>query len=458
VAAEYRVLLAAGRTGHHGGVSRTQVEPRTPARAWAVWGIAVVAYAVAVFARSSLGVTSITAQHRFHAGAAVLALFSVLQLAVYAVLQVPVGVLLDRFGSRRLLTAGALLMAAGQIVLAEAHTVPLAVTARVLVGAGDAMTFISVLRLLAVWFAPRQVPVLTQVTAILGQLGQIAAAYPLVALLRISGWTRSFELAGAVGLVVAVLVALLLRDAPAGSDPAPAPASRALVTDRLRGAWREPGTRLGLWTHFATQFSGTVFALLWGYPFLVVGEGLSPASAGLLLSLLVLAGMVVGPVLGRLVGFFPYRRSVLVLTIVGATATVWTVVLLWPGRAPLWLLVVLVVVLSSNGPGSMVGLDYARTENPPERIGSASGIVNVGGFVASLTTVLLIGAVLGALSSGTAYTLHAFRVAFCVQYLLWAVGLYGVFRHRRLLKLDRGIELDPFHRAFVRRARAARRA
>lgn len=418
----------------------------------------MLAYAMAVFSRSSLGVTGITAQQRFHAGAAVLALFSVLQLAVYAALQVPVGVLLDRFGSRRLLTVGALLMAGGQIVLAEAHTVPLAITARVLVGAGDAMTFISVLRLLAVWFAPRQVPVLTQLTAILGQLGQIAAAYPLVALLRTSGWARSFELSGLVGLVVGVLVAALLRDTPGGSDLAPVLTSVALVKERVRGAWREPGTRLGLWTHFVTQFSGTVFALLWGYPFLVVGEGVSPGTAGLLLSLLVLAGMVVGPVLGRLVGFFPYRRSVLVLTIVGSTAASWTVVLLWPGRAPLWLLVVLVLVLSSNGPGSMVGLDYARTENPPERIGSASGIVNVGGFVASLTAVLLVGAVLGALSAGTAYSLNAFRLAFCVQYLLWAIGLYGVFRHRRLLKLDRGIELDPFHRAVVRRARAGRRA
>ena len=429
----------------------------TPARAWAVWGTGVLAYAVAVFHRGSLGVAGLTAQQRFHAGATQLALFSVLQLAVYAALQVPVGVLLDRFGSRRLLTVGAALMGAGQFALAEAHSVPLAITARVLVGAGDAMTFISVLRLLAVWFPPTQVPVLTQLTAILGQLGQIAAAYPLVALLRTSGWTRSFEFAGAVGLVVAGLVALLLRDAPAGGPLVPVPTSRALVAERVRGAWRASGTRLGLWTHFVTQFSGTVFGLLWGYPFLVVGEGVTPGTAGLLLSLMVVAGMVVGPVLGRLVGFFPHRRSILVLTIVGATATAWTFVLAWPGRAPLWLLVVLVLVLSSNGPGSMVGLDYARTENPPDRIGSASGIVNVGGFVASLTTVLLVGAVLGALSSGTAYTLGAFRVAFLVQYALWAVGLWGVFSQRRLLRRELGLQLDPFHRAVLRRARAARR-
>ena len=444
---------AAARCDDAGVTSPT----RTTSGAWTVWVLAVFAYGVAVFHRSSLGVAGITAQHRFHAGAAVLALFSVLQLAVYAALQVPVGVLLDRLGSRRLLTTGALLMGLGQVVLAEAHTVPFALLARVLVGAGDAMTFISVLRLLPAWFPSRQVPVLTQLTGILGQAGQIAAAYPLVGLLGSSGWTRSFELAGAVGLVTAVLVGVLLRDAPAGAQVVPVLTTSAHVRARVRAAWQEPGTRLGLWTHFVTQFSGTVFGLLWGYPFLVVGEGVAPGTAGVLLSLLVLVGMVVGPVLGRLAGHWPYRRSVLVLAIVGATASTWTVVLAWPGRAPLWLLVVLVVVLSTNGPGSLVGLDYARTENPPDRIGSASGIVNVGGFVASLTTVLLVGAVLGALSTGTAYSLDAFRAAFCVQYPLWAVGLYSVFHHRRALRLDRGIELDPFHQAVVRRARQGRR-
>ena len=429
--------------------------PRTPPRAWAVWGLAVLAYAVAVFHRGSLGVTGLTAQHRFGASAAQLSLFSVLQLGVYAALQVPVGALLDRFGSRRLLVTGGLVMAAGQLMLASSHTIAYAVLARVLVGAGDAMTFISAIRLVAVWFAPQKVPMMTQLTAIVGQLGQIGATYPLVALLRGQGWTRSFQLAGGIGVLVAVLVAAFLRDVPRGTAVVPVEFSLSALQRTVGEAWREPGTRLGLWTHFVTQFSGTVFALLWGYPFLVAGEGRSPATAGVLLSLLVLCGMVVGPVLGRLVSRFPYRRSVLVLTIVGSSASAWTAVLLWPGRAPLWLLVLLVVVLSSNGPGSIVGLDYARTENPPGRIGSASGIVNVGGFVASLTTVLLIGAVLDTLSTGgpAAYTLGAFRAAFCVQYLLWGLGLWGVFRTRRRLKADRGIVLDTFPAAVLRKAR-----
>src|SRR4051794_2163489 len=143
---------------------------RTPRRAWIIWTLGVTAYAVAVFQRASLGVAGVEAQHRFGATAAILSLFSVLQLAVYAGMQVPVGVLLDRLGSRRLIAAGAVLMGIGQIVLATSHAIGLAVLGRVLVGAGDAFTFISVLRLVTLWFAPRRVPVMTQLTGILGQV------------------------------------------------------------------------------------------------------------------------------------------------------------------------------------------------------------------------------------------------------------------------------------------------
>jgi MFS family permease len=430
---------------------------RPSTRAYVVWLVALVAYAVAVFHRASLGVAGVEAQERFSAGASAVSLFLVLQLAVYAALQVPVGVALDRFGSRRMILAGALTMAAGQLVLALATDVPTALAARVLVGAGDAMTFISVLRVVSLWFPGRTVPLITQLTGILGQLGSIVAAYPLVALLHGTSWQTTFLGAAATGVLVAVLVLLALRDAPAGTDPAPV-AGLAELRGNLAATWREPGTRIGLYTHLVTQFSGTVFALLWGYPFLVMGQGRSPAVAAALLTLLVLIGMGVGPLLGRLCGRWPLRRSVLVFGILAATAAVWTVVLLWPGRAPLPLLVALVVVLGTNGPGSMIGFDYARTENPAERLGSASGVVNVGGFVASLLTILAVGVVLDLLTPGssTAYDLDAFRAAFAVQYFFWAIGLVGVLRHRRQLRarLARdGVVLAPLHTAVRARLR-----
>ena len=433
---------------------------RTPRRAWLILALGLAVYVVGVFQRASLGVAGVEAERRFGITAAVLSLFSVLQLTVYAGMQMPVGVMLDRFGSRRLIATGAALMGIGQLLLAITHSAGVAVAARVLVGAGDAMTFISVLRLIALWFSPARVPVLTQTAGIVGQIGQVVAAYPLVALLRGAGWTTSYLSAASIGLAMAAAAAVALRDPPHHPAARRVRVSGAQVLRQLRLAWREPGTRLGLWTHFTTQFSGTVFALLWGYPFLVVGEHCSPARAALLLTLLVLVSMVIGPVLGHLAVRWPYRRSVPVLAIVGATITIWTIVLAWPGRAPLAVLIALVLVLASNGPGSLMAFDYARTENEAERIGSATGIVNVGGYVASLLTIALIGIVLSLASARGAagYTLHDFKLALSVQYVFWAVGLTALLLTRRRLRAVRGIELDPFPYAVMRvwRRRGAR--
>jgi sugar phosphate permease len=429
-------------------------------RAWLVWGTGVAVYVVAVLQRTSLGVSGLDAVHRFGASAGVLATFAVLQLAVYATLQIPVGVAIDHVGPRRLIVTGALTMAAGQAALALAHSVPVAIAARVLVGAGDAMTFISVLRLVSVWFPAHRVPLVTQLTGILGQTGQLLSAIPLVALLHGAGWTTAFMSASGVGVVAAAAALALLRDAPPGAAVAtPRAPSMREVGDNLRTAWRHPGTRLGLWAHFTSQFSGTVFALLWGFPFLVSGEGLSRAAAGALLSTFVLAGMVAAPFMGVFVANHPLRRSWLVLGVTGVTASTWAAVLALPNRAPMALLVVLVLVLALGGPGSLIGFDYARTFNPPNRLGTATGIVNVGGFVAALVTILLIGLVLDATSSAGAYTLGAFRVALSVQFAVWLVGVTGFLRTRRVVRARlarEGVVVPPIREVIAREKQARR--
>ncbi|MEU0082329.1 MFS transporter [Micromonospora tulbaghiae] len=397
-----------------------------------VYAVALTAYLTAVFHRSSLGVTGVDAADRFHINAAALATFSVAQLAVYAVMQVPVGVLLDRYGSRRLLLAGGALMVAGQVMFAVAGDVPLAVAARVLVGLGDAMTFISVLRIVAFWFPGRRNPLLVQLTGTVGQLGAVLGAVPLVLLLHRAGWTPAFLTAAALGATVVLLVLVAVRDTPHAEHATALAPDLATVRRRLAEAWAQPGTRLGLWTHFVTQFSGSVFALLWGYPFLVQGQGFSPTAAAGLLTVMTMVTLVCGPVLAHLCARYPFHRSVLVFAITAATAGMWAVVLAWPGRAPHALLVALVVVLAVNGPGSMIGFDYARSFNPVHRIGSATGIVNVGGFAASIVLILAVGVVLDlATPAGhDAPPLSAFRWAFAVQFLLWALGAAQVLRYR----------------------------
>ena len=430
-------------------------------RAWLIWIIGVFAYLVAVSQRTSFGVVGLEATERFHASAAEISFFTVLQLLVYAGLQIPVGVLVDRFGSRAMIAGGALLMGLGQLQLAVAENIPGGALGRVLVGAGDAMTFISVIRLIPLWFAPARVPLLTQLTGMSGQLGQLVSVVPFAMILHSAGWTPAFVTLAALSGLAFVLVLVLLQDLPPG-HPAPAPSQGLRATGvSLAHAWRQPGTRLGLWSHFTVQFSGTVFAMAWGYPFLRSAQGLDAGTVSALMALYVAAAIAAGPLMGSFVSRHPLRRSTMVLLISAGTAAAWAAVLLMPGRSPLWLLACLVVVLAVGGPGSMIGFDFARTFNPAHRIGTATGIVNVGGFIAALLAIFLIGLVLDVLhasgySEGELYALDPFRIALSVQFLLLAGGAGAILVTRRKVRRQlaaQGVVVPPLLAALARQRR-----
>lgn len=392
-------------------------------RAWTVWAAGLLAYIVAVLDRTTFGVAGLDAAERFHASPAQLSMFVVLQLVVYAGAQIPAGVLLDRFGSRAMILTGGALMVIGQLTLAFTTSLPVAVAARAVVGLGDAFTFISVLRLVPHWFPDRQVPLVSQLTGISGQLGQVLSAVPFLGLLTAPGWTHAFAAVSAFGVLSLMLTIALVRNTPPGTavdDPVTDPGE---VLRGVRTVWLRPGTRLGFFTHMGTQFSVTVFTLMWGMPYLTAAQGVSREVAGGLLIVSVVTAVLAGVVIGVLTGRHPHRRSWLVLGIIGTSAAVWTAVLALPGPAPYWLLVVLVVVISVGGPGSVVGFDFARTFNPRATLGTAQGAVNVGGFLASLLVMQAMGMVIGAAGG---YSFDSFRLAWCVQYLVWAVATVGI--------------------------------
>jgi MFS family permease len=427
--------------------------------AWVVLIVGQFAAVIAVLQRSSLGVAATDALARFGIAAATLALFSMVQLLVYAALQVPVGVLIDRYGSKRLIITGSLVMAGAQSLFAIAPSLPLAFAARVALGVGDALTFISVMRLVPAWFPPQRSGRITMAVGPLNQLGFILSATLFAAALAAAGWTPSFLLAAAVSVLSAGVVLVLLRERPGGRPARVAlgHAFRVALGD-LGEAWAEPGTRLAFWLGFTSLFTGMMFGVMWGYPFLVVGQGLPPATAGALIALLALSGPFYGVSIGTVMARHPYYRSRIGIGLVGVASAVWAAVLLWPGRAPLWLLVLLVLALPPTGVAAIMSFDFAREFNPPRRLGSAIGLVNMGGFAGTLISVLAVGLVLQVVtpSGSTDYTLTAFKWAFATQYLIWAVGIMQTLRWRRkaeqllalrnpaaLEALRRGIHLPP---------------
>jgi hypothetical protein len=238
-------------------------------------------------------------------------------------------------------------------------------------------------------------------------------------------------LAASLGIVLTAGLVLVVRDVPHARSVRGPALSMTHIRASLAASWSQPGTRLGFWIHFTTQFSATTLGLLWGYPFFVQGEGRSDHVAGLLLTVMVVAVMVAGPVLGWAITRHPWHRSTIVLGIVGSIVTVWTIVLAWRGDAPLWMLVVLVLVSGVGGPASMIGFDVGRTSNPLDRLASATGIINQGGFIASLLLVISIGLILDWRTPDAGdYTPSAFRWAMSAQYVLWALGIVQIWRYR----------------------------
>jgi hypothetical protein len=127
------------------------------------------------------------------------------------------------------------------------------------------------------------------------------------------------------------------------------------------------------------------------------------------------------------------------LAIIASNAAAWTAVLALPDRAPLWLLITLIVVISVGGPGSMVGFDFARTFNPSATLGTAQGMVNMGGFLASLLVMQAMGQILDAAGG---YSFDSFRLAWTVQYVVWVVAAVGILITRKKARRQMALEQE----------------
>ncbi|MEE1650280.1 MFS transporter [Brachybacterium sp. J144] len=401
-----------------------------------IWAVGVLAYLCAVSGRAAFGVASVEASRRFGVDGTVLSLFGVVQLGTYAVAQIPAGLLLDRLGPRRMLVIGAVTMALGQVLLAAATVVPVALLARMLTGVGDAATLISVVRLIAAWFPTAQVPLFTQLATMIGQLGQVVAAVPFLALLVSRGWTAAWAGLAGLLLVSVLLVIAAIRDEPTALDGAPPPPPAhpiQVLRDVLgsRAAWS------GVFLHALTLATANSFLFLWGVPFLTLGHGLAEGEVSALLTLNALVMVGVGPFIGLLTGRFPAHRARLGWIAGGILLIGWTLTLAAPAPLSALQLVPLLLALSLGSATCAVGFDLARTGVPRRAIGTATGMVNIGGYAASLLAVLLIGMVLDLRAPDGAADLADYRVALTAMALPMALAALGLLLTTRRWSIDR---------------------
>lgn len=344
-----------------------------------------------------LGVAAFEAERRYHVGAGALSAFTAVQLGVYLAMQVPVGLAADRIGPRRSLAAGMAAIAVGEAVFALSGTLPAGLVGRALIGLGDACVFVNVLRVAHTWFEPSRAALLTALTSLLGALGQLLTTVPAHLALDGLGWTATFTGAAAVTALLAAGALRVVRDAPAATIAMPSEApdhDRVLAT--LGTAWRQERTRLGFWAHFGLMTPFVTMTALWGYPWLVETQGVSRGAAASWLAFSVAALAASAPFVGRLGSRGPAMQLRMALVTGTLLVVTWAAVLAWPGGTPPHALILAALAVSGVGSAvSVVAFMLARAGNPAHVAGSATGLVNCGGFFAGSVAILAAGIVLG---------------------------------------------------------------
>lgn len=387
------------------------------------FGLAACLFFLVVVNRSSLGVAGQFAETRFGIGPGGLSVFVMLQLTVYAALQIPAGALADRFGARRTLVVAGVLVGVAQLMFGLSRNYPAALAARIVLGCGDALTFVSVLRVAATTVGRQRYPALVALTGLVGVAGNLVATLPLLLVLRTVGWEHTFSGLAMATATVALAVHLGLRDRVVASLEQRGPQPSAGFARSVLRAWQQPETRLGFWLHFSSLATAMTLLLLWGYPYLTRGAGMDDAGAGSVMLAGVLLSAAFMPVAGWWFGKRPDARVPTVLAVVSGIVVLWVLVLTL-GASPPHALVAGAFIASMLGvPASGAAFAVVRDAVEADVVSTATGVVNTGGYLAAVLACFGVGLVLQLLGREEP---DGFRAALTAMLLVQVVGVIRI--------------------------------
>lgn len=360
-------------------------EPRFLRTRRLILAVVLASYVLSFFHRTAPASIAGEVTRAFGIPRAVLGTLAATYFYVYTVLQVPVGVLADTFGPRRILTFGSLVAAAGSLAFAFAPAWELAAAGRTLVGLGVSVAFIAALKVNAVWFPANRFASLNGATMFAGNLGAVMAGAPLAWLVTQASWRTVFATLGVLSAGIGIASWRFVRDRPedAGFRPVNPRSFDSGVVHGWGTALREvvsnPATWPGFFVNVGVSGSFFAFAGLWAIPYLVEVHGMEQVTAAQHTSLLLL-GVAVGSVVIGVVSDRIGRRAPVMRVYTALFAVSWLPWLLdvrWPLPATLaWFGLMGLVI-----PGFTLSWAVAKEVNRPQFSGMATSVVNVGGFL-----------------------------------------------------------------------------
>jgi MFS family permease len=394
---------------------------------WPMMAILCVLGFTNLFLRSSFGVMAPHLASEMRLSPVELSAVASSFFFAYALMQVPTGVLLDRFGPRRTLATMLLFTLAGTALFAAASSgVGLAV-GRVLMGIGCAGVFTGAFYVLAVWLPKERVVTASGVLNSFASFGNLTSTTPLAILIAWIGWRQSYWLFTAgVGVLLAG-VALYVRDRPPGATPQAARADEKRgenLSEVLRGvgsAVRQPGLWRLLVVGFPMSAASTI-AGAWGAPYLRDVHGLDDIARGNVLFAMALCGLSGHMLFGYMARLVNSSKAAIITGAIGIIAATLCLSLLV--RPPLWLVTVLFCLLGISGSYPTVAMAHARGLVPPHLMGRGVSVTNMGVMLAVASMQFVFGWVVG-LYPGEAglQPEPAYRAAFAVQAGVAALAL-----------------------------------
>lgn len=392
-------------------------------RAWAAFLLGCACFGYAFLQRVAPSVMTDDLMRAFQVQAGALGALSAFYFYAYAGMQMPIGVLMDRFGPRRILSGAMALCLVGSLIFALAEGLTTAAVGRTLIGAAVAFAYVGTMSIAATWFPPHRFSFLLGILQTVGMTGAIAGQAPLALVVSATGWRETVIGIGIVGAVLAVLIFLVVQEVPA--------ARKAAATGASKGAMRDVLGRRDSWCCAIIGFTLTApmlaFAGLWAVPWLVQVHGFSEADAGGTASLIFLGWAITGPMVGLATERIGRRKPLIFAGISISAATMAAMVLI-PDPDP-WLLRALFVANGVGGCTMILTFACVRELNRPSRAGAGLGFVNM--FVVGSGAVFqpLLGLILDLTWDGTmrngvpVYDAQSYAAAFSALLGAYAVGV-----------------------------------
>mgnify|MGYP003382012928 FL=1 len=407
-------------------------------RRWLALGIVALTYVLSFFQRFAPAGIAQDLAAAFSTSAASLGALAATYFYVYTLMQIPTGILADTLGPRRILALGGIIGGLGSFMFGFAPSLDWALAGRTLIGLGVSVTFIAMLKLIAVWFDESRFATMVGICMLIGNMGSVLAGAPLSGLAQATGWRGVFIGIGVVSLVLAVACWVIVRDRPdASSAAATSRFDRTVVLSGLLAVLKNRATWPTIIVNTGMAGAFFTFGGLWATPYLVQVHGMARPAASAHLSLW-FGGFAIGCFfIGTLSDRIGRRKPVLIATS-HVYAAIW---LVWLSGAtmPPWLSYSLFVLMGLVTAGFSLTWACAKEVNPPLLSGMSTSIANIGGFLAGALLQPLVGWVMdlgwkGEILNGSRfYGLDTWRngvlvVALCA--LMGAIGSWWIHETR----------------------------